>query len=409
MTEIERNYKKPVCFLLEHFPCVVLLGARQAGKTTLLRQVLPNAPFFDLERRSDFERIQADPDFFLVEHDEPIILDEAQFFPALFNALRVRIDERRNLNGRFLVSGSSSPSLLQEISETLAGRAAILEIGTLHLEEAWQGERSAFYDILADGRFDDCGKLQPVWTTEQVFESCLFGGYPEPFLKRRQKLVYSLWMENYFKTYLERDIRRLFPGLNSEAYRRFIQMLGFNSGKIVNYSNFARSLGVSQPTARSYFQIAEGTFLWRHLPSFDHNPHKRATKMPKGFLRDTGLIHHLLNVGTVDQMRGHPDFGSIWEAFISEQIIKGLQVGLKPFRHYHYRARSQNEVDLVIENEHGAIPIEIKVGLSASGRQLRTLKEFVGAFDCPAGFLVNNSQEVIKLADRIWQIPAACL
>ena len=406
MSDKIRAYIKPITFLLEQFPCVVLLGARQVGKSTLLRQVLPQAPFYDLERQTDFDRIDADPEFFLADHDQPIVLDEAQYCPKLFNALRVHIDRNRKQNGQFLLSGSSSPSLLHEISETLAGRSAILEIGSFSLGEAWPGGISAFYGMIGEGRFDEIPHLPPLRTPKQVVDSCFLGGYPEPFLKRNQPLFPELWMENYFKTYVERDIQRLFPGLRADAYRRFIQMLGFSSGKIVNYANFARSLGVSQPTAKSYFQIAEGTFLWRQITSFDRNPHKRVTKMPKGYLRDTGLIHHLLHVGSMEQMKGHPDFGTIWEAFISEQVIKGLQLTLIPFRFYYYRTRHMAEVDLVLENRHGIIPIEIKVGITTPARHIQTLKGFVEEFDSPCGFVINNGEKVLQIAEKIWQIPA---
>lgn len=409
MSELLRVYQKPIQYLLSHFPCVVILGARQVGKSTLLKQVWPTTPLFDLERERDFELIEKDPEFFLNNYPSPLIFDEAQLSPRLFSALRVHIDKNRKQNGQFLISGSSSPDLLKNISESLAGRVAILEIGTLHWEEAWKGFPSPFYKWITEGSWNELLKLKPLRTKEQLYELCFFGGYPEAFLNRHNSKVYGLWMENYIKTYLERDVRRLFPRLKMETYRRLLKMLTFSSGHIINFSDFARSLDVSQPTIKLYFDIAEGTFLWRTLPSFHKKMSKRVVKMPKGHLRDTGLICFFLNIKTKDDLKSHPQFGTLWEVFVLEQIIKGLKTTLTPFQISYYRTHHQAEIDLIIENHAGLIPIEIKAGITIQRNQIQTLETFIKTHQCPCGILINNSQEVLKISEKIFQIPATCL
>jgi len=395
--------------LFQRFPCVAVLGARQVGKTTILQQILPDVPLFDLEKDSDFERISRDPEFFLEDNVSPLIFDEAQLCPTLFSALRVKIDKNRNQAGQYLISGSSSPELLFNLSESLAGRIAIVELGTFHFEESWEQPPSPVYKLLMTQDVDKLKQLPQRYSRNQLYQSCLYGGYPEPFLNRNDELFYDSWMENYMKTYINRDIRRLFPGLQIETFKRFIRMLGMSSGDSINLSGFAKSLDVSQPTVKSYFDIAEGTFLWRIFPSYHRNLKKRLVKMPKGYFRDTGLVNYLLKINNVEDLKAHPRFGNIWETFITEQIIKNFQAHLIPFDYYYYRTSNQAEVDLLLEGKFGLIPIEIKSGYETSSYQLRSLSNFISEYNCPFGILINNGNEIVHLSRKIVQIPATFL
>ncbi len=405
MKPITREFTAGIKQLLHNFPCVVVLGARQTGKTTLLRQVLPDAPIFDLERTGDYERITADPLFFLNSNPLPLLIDEAQLCPELFSAIRVKIDEDRGRNGQFLLSGSSSPELLKNVSESLAGRVAIVELSGFSWSEAARTKPSRIYQLL---NTQDCDfqKLQPVHTLDKLYELCFYGGYPDPYLARKKVGYTDLWCENYLSTYLHRDIRRLFPGLKAETYKRFIKMMSFSSGETINASEFARSLDVSQPTAKNYFDIAQGTYFWRIIPSYQKSRKKRLVKMPKGHLRDTGLITHLLNIPRIQDLKNHPKFGAIWETFIIEQLIKNLQSNLIRFDYYYYRTADQSEVDLVLEGKFGLIPIEIKTGLYRGKEQIKGLINFVAEYDCKLGILINNESEIVKLTENIYQIPA---
>lgn len=392
--------------MMEHFPCVAIIGARQVGKSTLMHQLLPDAPYFDLERESDFTRISRDTEFFLQDNPTPLCIDEAQLCPQLFESMRVKIDENRKQPRQYLISGSSSPELLGNISESLAGRVAIVELGGFTTAESAGQEVPEFYSHLQSGDFSQIDKIKSKITKQQVYETLLYGGYPEPFLKHSEKPFYELWMENYFRTYIDRDIRRLFPQLNMEAYKRFIRMLAFSLGDLINVSNFAMSLDVSQPTAKSYFDIAAGTFLWRKMPSFQNNQMKSLVKMPKGHLRDTGLINYLLNINSLEQLKSHPQYGSIWEVFIIEQILKNCDANMIRRQAYFYRTRGQAKIDLILETPIGLIPIEIKSGINIQERQLKTLKNFIDEYRCPIGFVINNAENVLYLTENIIQIPA---
>ena len=225
--------------------------------------------------------------------------------PALFNNLKVKIDLKRNQNGQFLITGSSSPELLKNISETLAGRIAIIELGGFTWNEAYKKPISNFITAFKNNDFTNIKSLKTNYTSKALYESCFFGLYPEPFLKRKNTEYFKLWMKNYFETYINRDIRRLFPGLQFETFKRFIKMASFSNGEIINYSNFAKSLDVSQPTVKLYFDIIEGTFLWRKIPAFNKKLNKRLVKMPKGYIRDSGLVNYLHNISNIANLRDH--------------------------------------------------------------------------------------------------------
>lgn len=407
MSYIYRTLTKSVAYLLRNFPCVVILGARQVGKSTLLHHLLPNASFFDLERNADFQRVNTDPELLLQETDRPLVIDEAQSSPSLFKALRVEIDRNRHKAGQFLLSGSSSPQLLKNISETLAGRVAIAQLEPLDWQESLSRKTPNLIQALKEP--DSLKTLQPNFNKRELLNLCLYGGYPEPFQKRHDPKFHRLWMENYVKTYVERDIRALFPTLKLDAYRRFIQMLAYASGDIINASNFARSLDVSQPTVQHYLEIVEGTFLWRKLPPYQKNATRRIVKMPKGQLRDTGLINYFLRIQSTDDLKAHPQFGRIWETFISEQVIRHFKNQLEHIECFYYRTHNQAEVDLIIETSAGLIPIEIKSGSTTSKRQIKTLERFVQEYQCPIGILINNGDEVFKLSSTLCQIPAIYL
>ncbi|NQY80055.1 MAG: ATP-binding protein [Candidatus Caenarcaniphilales bacterium] len=399
----KRSFLAKLKSLLKEFPCVAILGARQVGKSTLLKEFLGEANFLDLEKQADLDKVEADPDFLLAKQNKTLIIDEAQICPKLFPALRVAIDAKRNEVGSFIISGSSSPELLTNISESLAGRVAIIELSTFSLEEA-------FSKLEVNEHLDLTNKKnilarKKAFSYKEVLDLCLYGAYPEPFLKRDRKEFYANWCESYIKTYIERDVRALFPGLKLDSYRRFIQMLASSSGDIINYAKFASSLDVSQPTIKKYFEIAEGTFLWRKLPSYHQNSAKTVIKAPKGFFRDSLLSNYFLKINDTDSLLAHPNFGQIWESFIIEQIIKVQSVTLYNTDYYYYRTKSRAEVDLIIDAPGALIPVEIKTGSSTKVSKLVALKNFIEEYNCPYGIVINNSEELDYLSEKIIQLP----
>ncbi|VEN75207.1 conserved hypothetical protein [Candidatus Desulfarcum epimagneticum] len=216
-------------------------------------------------------------------------------------------------------------------------------------------------------------------------------------------------MNQYIGAYLYRDVARLFPGVNENRFQMFARILAGISGNVINYSDVARSLGVSQPTARDYFRIADGTFLWRSVPAYTRNALKRVIKHPKGHFRDSGLLHSLLRIGEPDILAAHPAMGRSWEGMVIEEIIRGLNAAGAGFDYYYYRTGAGAEIDLIIEGEFGLIPIEIKYSQTLKPKQLRALKDFIREQNCRFGLVINND-EIPRLYDeQIGGVPFACL
>lgn len=410
MSSIKRNQEIIVNQLLDQFPAVAMIGARQAGKTTLARQLRPGWRYLDLENPNDYALISRDPVLYFEQFDCDIIIDEAQLYPELFNVLRGVIDNKRSQKGRFIITGSSSSELAHHIAESLAGRIATVEIGTLKANEYYNKPLSEFYQLFTT-KLDrkNVVKGRAVLTRDQMNHHWLKGGYPEPAISN-DNFFWQQWMENYYFNYVNRDIARLFPNLNKIKYQQFIRLLSGLSSTIINKSELGRALEMSESSVRGYLKIIEGTFLWRELNSFENKVIKSIVKMPKGYMRDTGLLHYLLNIRTMDDLFHHAGVGYSFESFVIEEIIKGLNaLGDTNWQAHYFRTRKGAEVDLVLEGYFGILPIEIKYSSSVSTKQLRSLNDFIEQHQLPFGMVINQSDEVIWLSDKIVQIPVGWL
>lgn len=411
---VPRNLEEKIQRALGQFPAVVLLGSRQCGKTTLARRLRPSWKYIDLEKASDFEYVKRDFDFFFANHPGELVFDEVQMLPQLLAELRGVIDADRARKGRFILTGSCSPSLLKGVVESLAGRVAIIEVGTLKLNEIHSRTLPEFYQVLSKyppgQHLDRLSRLSAGFSREEVLSHFLTGGYPEPALSG-DKDFHSAWMANYERTYLDRDVRELFPRLNHQNFRRFLRMLSELSGTIINRSEIGRSLAASEGAVRDYLDIAEATFLWRNIGSLEKSASKSLVKLPRGYLRDSGLLCHLKGIGTVEQLLTWPGVGSAFEGFIMEEILLGLSaLENTSWPAAYYRTRSGAEVDLVLTHPSGSrIPIEIKFGMSTKRSDLKSLAAFIDHESCPYGILVNTSQDIRLLTPQILQIPAGCL
>lgn len=407
---MKRSYEKLLKEYLTYFPCVAIIGPRQCGKTTLLQSLPKKWKIYDLERQSDFQLVSQDHDLFFRLNTDKIAIDEAQIIPELFPALRIAIDQDRQRTGRYVITGSSSPKLIRSISETLAGRIGIIEMAPFSFAEVSGKFPSLFFRLLtqrapAKDLVDD---LKPEGSIKNIHQYWFHGGYPEPWIKK-SKRFYALWMNQYIATYVYRDVARLFPGINENRFRTFIQILCGVSGNVINYSDVARALGVSQPTARDYFEIANGTFIWRQIPAYTRNAVKRVVKHPKGYLRDSGLLHYLLRIPDIDALITHPAMGKTWESMVIEEILRGLNSLGAGYDCYYYRTSGGAEIDLVLEGNFGLIPIEIKYTQSVPKKNLRSIKDFVKERNCPYGIVINNDEHTCWYDEHLVGIPFACL
>ncbi len=410
MTYKKRLVEHKIDRLLEMFPVVAIIGSRQCGKSTLVKNIRPDWKYYDLERPDDYQLITSDPLGFFSRQSEKTIIDEAQQYPKLFKVLRGVIDRDRTAVGRFLLTGSSSPEIVNGLSESMAGRIATIELWPFKLAEFHEKPLPQIYTLLSQDKpnSDRIANLKSALGVKQIYDHWQLGGYPEPRIKGCDTPAFhGLWMDEYFSDFIRRDIQRLFPRINTHNFRLFIQTLSFHSGNIINQSDIARALDVSSVTSKEYLEIIHNTFIWRNLRSYEKNKLKKVQKMPKGFFRDQGILHHLLKINGIDKLLIHPVAGFSFESFVIEEIIRGFQCTLTPGIDFHfYRTRDKSEIDLIVDAPFGIIPIEIKLGHKVKKAGLTALKNFLQDTNAPLGILVNNSDKIEFLADNIMQIPA---
>ena len=339
--EFPRTLLKSAVEQLAFSPAVVLLGPRQVGKTTLARQIAashPGAISLDLQLAGDREKLVEGSGFLQAHRDQLVVLDEVQYVPQVFAQLRPEIDARRK-PGRFLLLGSASGRLLRQSSESLAGRASYLELTPLQVKEVMDSDASEPLDLLT---------LQKLW---------LRGGFPVSYTAPTDALSFS-WRTDFVATFLNRDIRELGVNVPAQTLHRFWRMTAHLHGSLFNASNLAASLGgISHTTVARYLDSLVDTMMLRRLEPHFVNIGKRLVKAPKVYVRDSGLLHALLNVPDVNSLIGHPIAGPSCEGFIVEQICallpKGADVGF-------YRTTAGAELDLVVELGSKKYGFEIK-------------------------------------------------
>ena len=399
---IERSLYPKLLESLKTFPVVGLVGPRQVGKTSLARQLVaalaqtgksnqgePSAVMLDLERPSDLAKL-TEPELFL----EPlanrlVVLDEVQLRPDLFPVLRALVDARRT-PGRFLILGSAAPALIQQSSETLAGRVEFLELAPLNLNEVNLNE----VDLDA-GSDKLSARAQTLWSR---------GGFPDSYLARSDAASMR-WREAFVRSYLERDIPQLGIRISAATLRRFWLMLAHYHGQLWNASTLAGSLGVSAPSVRHYLDILESTFMVRVLQPYSANLGKRLVKSPKVYVRDSGLLHALLNLPDRDALLGHPVLGASWEGWVIEQILAQAPDGTRP---YFYRTASGNELDLLLELPGGALrAVEIKH--SAAPKVGKGFNEALDALKLEKGFVIAQVEAPYPLSQRAQVLPLSRL
>lgn len=363
---------------LEDYPVVALLGPRQVGKSTLVTDLLniDSKVYLDLELESDLRKL-SEPEIFFERHaDSLVCLDEIQLVPEIFRTIRGTVDKKKK-NTQFLILGSASRDLIKQNSESLAGRISYLEIMPFNITEV--GHEN----------------LETLW---------LRGGFPKSYLASSIERS-AKWRKNYIRTYLERDIPQLGFNIPAKSMERLWRMLAHSHGQTLNSSKIASSLGVSSHTVNSYIDILEQTFLVKSLRTFEPNIKKQYIKSPKIYIRDTGLLHTLLNLETFDDILGHQNFGVSYEGFVIENLIR-----LFPrWSFNYYRTKSGAEIDLIMSKGNRRIAIEIKAskapklqrGFWSATDDINATEKFVIAlvdesYEIQNNTIVTNLEGLIK-------------
>ena len=343
---INRDLLSTINNVFRYFSVLTLTGPRQSGKTTLCRKLFGELPYYNLEDAATLAAIQQDPKAFLTKHNEGMILDEAQRFPEVFSYLQVMVDEQRmagDSSRRYILTGSANFALMQQVSQSMAGRTALLTLLPLSTQEINQVDASCTTDlrILRGG-------YPAVWSTDD-------GGR-------------NILLSNYYTTYVERDLRSMINIKDLSQFHSFIRLCAGRIGSECNASSLAVEVGVSVPTIQSWLSILEASYVIYRLQPYYANIGKRLTKSPKIYFYDTGLASWLLGIRTEEQLALHPLRGNLFENMVINDFYKHFYNQGERAELYFYRDKTQREVDLLLSNPDGTLrAFEIK-----SGKTFRT-------------------------------------
>ena len=320
-----------------------------------------------------------------------------------------QIDADRSRKGRFVITGSSSPDLLRSVSESLAGRVAIIELGPFSCAEAFAQKPAPVFELIQNREPTEAYlDLKPRMTLAQTTEHWRRGGYPEPALMHDATAAWR-YFDSYVRTIGERDLMPLARGLTPVQLTRLLRMLAARHGQMLNVSDLARDMGIAPRTLNAYLDLLEGTFLWRRLQPYLTNIGKRLVKSPKVQIVDSGLLHHLLQIHALDALEVHPTLGASWEGWIGEQLLRQAELIEPAPIAYHWRTQAGAEVDLVLETASGRLlPIEIKHATRIRPDAVRGLQRFLADFRerSDLGIVIYRGERPARIAEDILLVPA---
>ena len=347
---IKRSIQDKLNIYLSKFPIVTLTGVRQCGKSTLIKNAFPDYNYVSLESPDARDFAINDPRGFLCSYKAPCIFDEVQRTPELFSYLQAIVDQE-NTAGRYILSGSHNFLLMQNVSQSLAGRTAVLTLAPLSIAEL------ANEDALPDN-------------TDALM---LKGFYPALYSRN---LSPDEYYPSYVQTYIERDVRLLRNIPNANDFIRFIKLLAIRSGSPINYTELSASCGISIPTVRAWISVLIQSYVVFELHPYYKNYSKRLIKAPKLYFYDTGLLCHFLGIESESQLNNHPMKGAVFETMVVSEYMKSRFFAAREPHGYYWRDTNQNEVDLLTEDSEGLKAYEIKSGTTMNRKYLQTLSKF---------------------------------
>jgi predicted AAA+ superfamily ATPase len=375
-----RHITQRLVDLISYFPAVVVVGARQTGKSTLLEHILgQKAEFVVFDPLEDVENARSEPELFLDNHHTPLVLDEIQYAPELVPVLKRRIDRDRS-PGQYIITGSQQWAVMKAISESLAGRAVFLDLSGFSLQEMAESQATPWLSrwLETPGR-EFLSDVERIPLDCPLYETIWRGFLPEATLMPL-KFVQD-FHKGYMQTYIERDARQFSDVSDWQLFSRFFRLAAAYTAQEVNFSHLGRELGLNPQTARRWLNILKATFQWMEIPPYSGNTIKRICKSPKGYVADTGLACHAQAVSTPHAVAAHPLWGSLFETAVVNEIHK--QVGLlNPAPNiYHWRTHRGAEVDLLLERDGIYYPIEIKASTQVSRKHTSGIESFRKTYD----------------------------
>lgn len=393
--------------LIQQFPAILVTGPRQVGKSTLLQHIGSEYRYVTFDDPMLLNQAKSDPTLFMLNHSGKLILDEVQYAPELFSSLKLAIDKKKSA-GLFLLSGSQAFELMQNISESLAGRVAVLKLQGFSLREIQQIDfHLPFVPNLAYLSARE-HQLQPV---ENIWNIIHQGYMPRLY---QQAMNWEVYYASYVSTYIERDVRSLTNVTNMTDFTRFMVAMAARSGELLNYSNVAQEVGVSVDTIKRWTTILETSGIIYLLKPYQHNHLKRAIKTPKVYMLDTGLMAWLTKWLTPETIQQGAKSGQFFETFVVSEIIKSFyNNGLEPPL-YFYRDTNQKEIDLLIEYDRTLYPVEIKITANPEQKMAKAfsiLKDNLPAEEIRIanGTIINQYPQKLWLTADLVAVPVSMI
>jgi len=399
---IPRSIEPVIRQAVTEFPVLILTGPRQSGKTTLLRRMFGHdCAYVSLEPPDVRQAATADPRGFLAMHPAPVIFDEVQYAPNLLPYIKEQVDSDRDRAGRYLLTGSQNLLLTQQVSESLAGRVAMLTLLPLSLCELKQTVHTRFpwEDVPSPDRI-----FKP-YGGDELWRDLLRGGYPE--LAASPERETSLWFSGYVQTYLERDVRNLRQIGDLTQFQTFLRALAARNAQLLNVSDLARDLGIAVNTARAWLSVLEATYQIFILRPYHINVGKRLVKRPKVYFMDTGVLCYLTGLRDPEHAAAGPMGGSLMENIVLSEIIKHyMHRGERP-PVWFWRTAAGSEVDIVIESGGKLCPLEIKLSATPNPAHAKGLHEFKKLFAERAlpGYVIHAGDVRLPLGSGVTALP----
>ena len=393
---------------LSDTPVVVLNGARQSGKSTLVQGLTgPDATprrYLTLDDVAILNAARSDPTGFINGLQGPITLDEVQRAPELFLPIKAAVDRQRQ-PGRFLLTGSANVMLLPGMADSLAGRMEVLSLWPLSRAEVADSPDMNRADALFQG--DWSGLSISPCERQELVGHLLAGGFPEA-VARQVVQRRTAWFDAYVQAILQRDVRDLANIEQLTEIPNLLQLLATRSATLLNFAELSRTAGIAQSTLKRYFALLEMLFLVVRLPSWERNPGKRLVKAPKVFLPDSGLLCHLMGL-SADSLGAKPGLsGAVVETFVLAELLKHVAFSRQGLSLWHYRTQNNIEVDFILENRRGQITgIEVKASATVDGKDFKGLRHLqeTEAADFQGGIVLYSGREVVPFGDKLWAVP----
>jgi uncharacterized protein len=403
-TYLTRSLEPVLKKAVSQFPAVVLVGPRQSGKTTLLKHLFgAHFPIVSLEPPDVRVSALSDPRGFLNLYPPPVVFDEIQYAPALLPYIKEQVDAHRDRPGQYILTGSQNLLLMQQVTESLAGRAAILKLLPM---SRWEVQRHPQRNLPWEKGKSSGLPDQPI---RELWENILRGSYPEIVCNPDRD--FRLWQASYVQTYLERDIRNLRNIGDLTLFQTFLRALAARSGQILNLSNLAKDVGVSVNTVKDWISILEASFQIFILRPYYANIGKRLVKSPKVYFTDTGLLCYLVGLRDTEHAASGPMGGAIFENLVVAELFKiYIHRGEEPALFY-WRTSAGSEVDMVIETQDLLVPIEIKQSLTPRPEMAKEIVNFQKDFAGKAGqgYVIHPGSLTLPLGKGVVTLPLANL